>query len=96
MVSSRKGGWWVRSLTGEKAASSTFTGWWSTLTTFVRVSLERSWNTSKNAATVDKIVVSTGTKNGPARHLYRSLGFEETREAEVAPGLRITFFKKPS
>jgi len=49
----------------------------------------------KNAATVDRIVVSTGTKNGPARHLYRSLGFEETREAEVAAGLRITFFKNP-
>jgi ribosomal protein S18 acetylase RimI-like enzyme len=49
----------------------------------------------KNAATVDRIAVSTGTKNGPARHLYRSLGFEETREAEVAAGLRITFFKNP-
>ena len=49
----------------------------------------------KNAGTVERIVVSTGTKNFPARRLYRSLGFEETGEAEVAPGLRVTFFEKP-
>ncbi len=41
-----------------------------------------------------KIVVSTGAKNHPARSLYRSLGFRETKEAEVAPALRVTFFEK--
>jgi ribosomal protein S18 acetylase RimI-like enzyme len=50
----------------------------------------------KNAGTVERIVVSTGKKNFPARRLYRSLGFEETGEAEVPPGLRVTFFEKPS
>jgi ribosomal protein S18 acetylase RimI-like enzyme len=48
------------------------------------------------AVTADRIVVSTGTNNVPARRLYRSLGFEETGEAEVAPGLRVTFFEKHS
>ena len=46
------------------------------------------------AGTADRIVVSTGAKNVPAKRLYRSLGFEETREAEAGPGLRITFFEK--
>ena len=44
---------------------------------------------------VDRIVVSTGAENVPAKRLYRSLGFEETREGEAVPGLRITFFEKP-
>ena len=48
------------------------------------------------AVTVGRIVVSTGTNNIPARRLYRSLGFEETGEAEVPPGLRVTFFEKRS
>ncbi len=47
------------------------------------------------AGTAARIVVSTGAKNVPAKHLYRSLGFKEVREAEVAPNLRITFFEKP-
>ena len=46
------------------------------------------------AGTADWIVVSTGAKNVPAKRLYRSLGFEETREAEAVPALRITFFEK--
>ena len=46
------------------------------------------------AGSADRIIVSTGTKNTPAKRLYRSLGFEEIREAEVAPGLRVTFFEK--
>ncbi len=47
------------------------------------------------AGSADRIIVSTGAKNTPAKRLYRGLGFEETREAEVAPGLRLTFFEKP-
>jgi ribosomal protein S18 acetylase RimI-like enzyme len=47
------------------------------------------------AVSVGRIVVSTGTDNVPASRLYRSLGFEETGEAEAAPGLRVTFFEKP-
>ena len=47
------------------------------------------------AGTGDRITVSTGAKNVPARRLYRSLGFEEMKEAEAVPGLRITFFEKP-
>lgn len=45
-------------------------------------------------ASSGKIVVSTGSENHPARSLYLSLGFRETREVEVAPALRVTYFEK--
>lgn len=41
-----------------------------------------------------RILVSTGAGNRPAKNLYLSLGFRETKEAEVAPGLRVTFFER--
>ena len=41
-----------------------------------------------------RILVSTGSDNGPAKNLYLSLGFRETREVEVAPKLRVTLFEK--
>jgi ribosomal protein S18 acetylase RimI-like enzyme len=47
------------------------------------------------AGTVDRIIVSTGARNAPARRLYRSLGFHETGESEAVPGLWITSFEKP-
>jgi ribosomal protein S18 acetylase RimI-like enzyme len=43
---------------------------------------------------VQRTVVSTGSENGPARSLYRSLGFRETGEFEPSPGLRITTFER--
>lgn len=46
------------------------------------------------AGTADRVVVSTGAGNDPAKRLYHSLGFKEVREAEVTPGLRVTFFEK--
>lgn len=43
---------------------------------------------------VERIVVSTGAENTPATNLYRSLGFQEIGESEVAAGLRVTLFEK--
>ncbi|GCE11080.1 GNAT family N-acetyltransferase [Tengunoibacter tsumagoiensis] len=43
---------------------------------------------------IKKIIVSTGTKNLPAKKLYEVLGFRETGEREVMPGLWITLFEK--
>ncbi|OIU71979.1 GNAT family N-acetyltransferase [Rossellomorea aquimaris] len=43
---------------------------------------------------MDAIVVSTGTKNRPAIHLYKNAGFKEVEEQEITEGLRITTFKK--
>ncbi|MBL0387103.1 GNAT family N-acetyltransferase [Tumebacillus sp. ITR2] len=40
--------------------------------------------------------VSTGSRNTPALQLYRSEGFRETGEREVAPGVFITFLEKGS
>jgi ribosomal protein S18 acetylase RimI-like enzyme len=48
----------------------------------------------KTAQLSCKVVVSTGAKNTPARSLYQSMGFKETEEIEVAPGLRIVRFEK--
>ena len=39
-----------------------------------------------------QVQVSTGTGNGPARHLYESLGFEETGVRPIAPGVTVTRF----
>lgn len=46
------------------------------------------------AQPASKAIVSTGAKNTPARSLYLSMGFEETEEVEVVPGLRIVRFDK--
>jgi len=45
-------------------------------------------------ASLSEIVVSTGSKNLPARSLYMSLGFAQKREVEVARELRVTLFEK--
>ena len=42
----------------------------------------------------DRLLVSTGTDNFPAKNLYWSLGFRETEDGEVDPGLQVTFFEK--
>ena len=39
------------------------------------------------AGPVDRIIVSTGSKNSPARHPYRSLGFRETGASKPVRGL---------
>jgi len=49
----------------------------------------------RTAQPARKAIVSTGAKNTPARSLYLSMGFEETEEVEVVPGLRIVRFEKP-
>lgn len=41
-----------------------------------------------------RIIVSTASRNTPARRLYARLGFRETGEHEVAPGLWIIGFEK--
>jgi ribosomal protein S18 acetylase RimI-like enzyme len=40
-----------------------------------------------------RVLVSTGRDNGPARALYRGLGFIELGDAEVLPGLWVTRFE---
>jgi ribosomal protein S18 acetylase RimI-like enzyme len=47
------------------------------------------------AQPASKAIVSTGAKNTPAKSLYLSMGFEETEEVEVVPGLRTVRFEKP-
>jgi ribosomal protein S18 acetylase RimI-like enzyme len=42
-----------------------------------------------------RTLVATGSGNTPARRLYARLGFRETGEREVAPGLWIVAFEKP-
>lgn len=41
-----------------------------------------------------EFIVSTGTANEPAKNLYRSFGFIEQDEFEVAPGISCTNFRK--
>ncbi|GHO46981.1 GNAT family N-acetyltransferase [Ktedonospora formicarum] len=43
---------------------------------------------------MERVIVSTGTKNLPAKQLYTQLGFVEVGEKEVIPGLFITLFEK--
>ena len=43
---------------------------------------------------IERIIVSTGSKNLPAKKLYEGLGFREIGEKEVIPGLWITLFEK--
>ncbi|WP_201379417.1 N-acetyltransferase [Ktedonobacter sp. SOSP1-52] len=42
----------------------------------------------------ERIIVSTGARNLPAKRLYEGLGFSEIGEREVIPGLWITLFEK--
>lgn len=42
----------------------------------------------------EKITVSTGSKNTPAKRLYLSNGFVEAVEDEVVPGLFVARFEK--
>ncbi|WP_026692713.1 GNAT family N-acetyltransferase [Peribacillus kribbensis] len=39
-------------------------------------------------------IVSTGSLNLPARTLYKSLGFQEVKQEEVAAGVRISILRK--
>lgn len=41
----------------------------------------------------DRVTVSTGRDNGPARALYGGLGFEHTGDTEVLPGLWVSGFE---
>lgn len=43
---------------------------------------------------VDRITVSTGSKNTPAKKLYAAHGFISTGEFEASPGLFVTRFEK--
>lgn len=43
---------------------------------------------------IDKILVSTGSKNIPAIKLYLNLGFELLHTKEILKGLEMTFFEK--
>ena len=39
------------------------------------------------------VVVSTGRDNSPARRLYEGLGFTESGQAEVVPGLWVVRYR---
>lgn len=43
---------------------------------------------------ISRITVSTGLKNSPAVKLYLTLGFSETHQQEVEPGVHIISFEK--
>lgn len=43
-----------------------------------------------------KVVVSTGSKNVPAKNLYRKYGFEEKNEIEIEKGFFITLMEYSS
>ena len=43
---------------------------------------------------INKIIVSTGSKNYPARNVYLNNGFRIAGEKEVAPSVFITLFEK--
>jgi GNAT superfamily N-acetyltransferase len=47
----------------------------------------------KQESDMEKAVVRTGSKNTPAKNLYRRFGFHEVGDAEVAPGVLLTFLK---
>jgi ribosomal protein S18 acetylase RimI-like enzyme len=42
-----------------------------------------------------RMVVSTGSANGPALALYQGRGFTATGEREVVPGLFVTGLERP-
>jgi len=41
-----------------------------------------------------RVIVQTGAANEPAKALYRSEGFAQTGERQVAPGLSVALFEK--
>jgi ribosomal protein S18 acetylase RimI-like enzyme len=41
-------------------------------------------------------LVSTGTANTPAVNLYKSRGYHQVSRAEIAPGVTVTQFSRPS
>lgn len=43
---------------------------------------------------IERMIVSTGKENTPARQLYLRAGFEALHDEEVLPGLLITHFEK--
>ncbi|WP_201373206.1 GNAT family N-acetyltransferase [Ktedonobacter robiniae] len=43
---------------------------------------------------IERIIVSTGARNLPAKKLYEGLGFRDIGEREVIAGLWITHFEK--
>ncbi|MGC5326686.1 GNAT family N-acetyltransferase [Brevibacillus sp. SYSU BS000544] len=43
---------------------------------------------------IDKVIVSTGQKNTPAKKLYTKNGFHPIQEIEVAPNFFLTCFEK--
>ncbi|RFU62005.1 GNAT family N-acetyltransferase [Peribacillus glennii] len=48
---------------------------------------------SQAANNHQKLLVSTGSKNLPAKSLYHSLGFMEVKELEVSPGIYISLME---
>ncbi|MBO8172121.1 MAG: GNAT family N-acetyltransferase [Bacillaceae bacterium] len=48
----------------------------------------------KSNPAVRTIIVSTGSRNEPAKQLYRRHGFINTGEKKVKPGLSLTLFQK--
>lgn len=47
-----------------------------------------------NESGVRHVIVQTGAANEPAKALYRSEGFHEAGQHEVAPGFWVTLFEK--
>ena len=47
-----------------------------------------------SAAAGKRVTVSTGAKNEPAKSLYRSFGFVEKKEIEIAPDVFLTVFER--
>ncbi|RIX48620.1 GNAT family N-acetyltransferase [Paenibacillus nanensis] len=48
------------------------------------------------AAAHKKVTVSTGERNEPAKSLYRSFGFTEAKQIEIAPGVKLSLFELPA
>lgn len=56
--------------------------------------VERAEEIARESCTIHTMIVSTGTKNVPARDLYRRLDFTAIQDQEIVPGLMITHFEK--
>jgi ribosomal protein S18 acetylase RimI-like enzyme len=63
---------------------------------FFRAGIGRALVRAAESAEKDarRVIVQTGAGNAPAKDLYRSEGFHEIGEREVAPGFRVTLFEK--